>query len=114
LEFGVLPPDTVPFCVLLLSRHRTLIRWFYGDSSLFPRGQSSRAPGKPVAPMMLSLSIMLIAGLIIAGFAVTGVVLGMFVAKTAPVGYQDEKGFHFGAQQSVDSYAFDVHHAKAA
>jgi hypothetical protein len=64
--------------------------------------------------MMLSQSIMLIAGIIIAGFAVTGVVLGMVIAKTAPVGYQDEKGFHFGAQQShAKTYAFDVH-AKAA
>ncbi|HWC59535.1 MAG TPA: hypothetical protein VHC44_07550 [Verrucomicrobiae bacterium] len=56
---------------------------------------------------------MMIVGLVIAGFAVTGVVLGMFVAKTAPVGYQDEKGFHFGAQ-SAETLAFDVQHAKAA
>jgi hypothetical protein len=67
-----------------------------------------------VALLMLSQSIMLIAGLIIAGFAVTGVVLGVFIAKTAPVGYQDEKGFHYGAQKSADTYAFDVRHAKAA
>jgi len=68
-----------------------------------------------MAPMMLNPSIMLIAGLIIAGFAVTGVAIGMFVAKTAPVGYQDEKGFHFGAQPSTtETIAFDVRHAKAA
>ena len=68
-----------------------------------------------MAPMMLIPSIMLIAGLIIAGFAVAGVVLGTVIAKTAPVGYQDEKGFHFGAQpSSTDSVAFDVRHAKAA
>lgn len=90
------------------------MRWFYGDSDVFPRDDPWKARGNPVAPMMLSLSIMLIAGLIIAGFAVTGVVLGVFVAKTAPVGYQDEKGFHFGAQQSANSYALDVRHAKAA
>ncbi len=60
---------------------------------------------------------MMIAGLIIAGFAVTGVVIGMFVAKTAPVGYQDEKGFHFGADQSAhaaETFAFELPHAKAA
>jgi hypothetical protein len=59
---------------------------------------------------------MMIAGLIIAGFAVTGMVLGMVIAKTAPVGYQDEKGFHFGADQSAhaETYAYDVQHAKAA
>jgi len=56
---------------------------------------------------------MLIAGFIIASFVVTGVVLGKVIAKTAPVGYQDEKGFHFGTEPSADSYAFDVH-AKAA
>ena len=68
-----------------------------------------------MAPMMLIPSIMLIAGLIIAGFAVTGVVLGAIIARTAPVGYQDEKGFHLGAQpSSTETVAFDVRHAKAA
>jgi hypothetical protein len=57
---------------------------------------------------------MLIAGFIIAGFVVTGVVLGKVIAKTAPVGYQDEKGFHFGTEPSVNTVAFDVRHAKAA
>jgi hypothetical protein len=56
---------------------------------------------------------MMIAGLVIVGFAITGMVLGMVVAKTAPVGYQDEKGFHFGADQSAP-YAYEVPHAKAA
>ena len=68
-----------------------------------------------MAPLMLNPSIMLIAGLIIAGFAVTGMVIGALVARTAPVGYQDEKGFHFGAQPSTtETLAFDVRHAKAA
>ena len=58
---------------------------------------------------------MLIAGLIIVGFAVTGMAIGALVAKTAPVGYQDEKGFHLGAQPSAtETIAFDVRHAKAA
>jgi len=64
---------------------------------------------------MLNPSIMLIAGLIIVGFAVTGMAIGALVAKTAPVGYQDEKGFHLGAQpSSTETIAFDVSHAKAA
>jgi len=68
-----------------------------------------------MAPMMLQPSIMLIAGFIIAGFALTGVVLGKIIAKTAPVGYQDEKGFHYGTQPSTtESLAFEVRHAKAA
>ena len=49
--------------------------------------------------------------------AAAGVVLGMVVAKTAPVGYQDEKGFHFGPADSAhaaENYAFEVPHAKAA
>ena len=59
---------------------------------------------------------MMIAGLIIAGFAVTGLVFGMVITRTAPVGYQDDKGFHFGAAQSehAETYAYDVQHAKAA
>ena len=65
--------------------------------------------------MLLYRNIMLIAGFIIAGFVVTGVVLGKVIAKTAPVGYQDEKGFHYGAQPSAtETIAFDVRHAKAA
>lgn len=55
---------------------------------------------------------MLIAGLIIAGLMAAGLVLGMVVAKVAPVGYEDEKGFHFGTQQSAR--ALEVRHAKAA
>ena len=66
--------------------------------------------------MMLNPSIMLIAGLIIAGFAVTGVAIGMFVAKTAPVGYQDETGFNFGVQSASasQSVSFDLPKVKAA
>jgi len=65
--------------------------------------------------MMLNQSIMLIAGLIIVGFAAVGMVLGTVIARTAPVGYQDEKGFHFGVEASeTETAAFDVHHAKAA
>jgi hypothetical protein len=70
-----------------------------------------------MALLMLNPVNMMIAGLIIAGFAAAGVVLGMVVAKTAPVGYQDEKGFHFGSADSAhaaENYAFEVPHAKAA
>jgi hypothetical protein len=70
-----------------------------------------------VAPLMLVPINMMIAGLIIVGFAAAGVVLGMVIAKTAPVGYQDEKGFHFGPADSAhaaENYAFEVPHAKAA
>ena len=80
----------------------------------FPRGH---LPGPPLASLMLIPAIMLIAGLIIAGFAVVGMGIAMVVAKTAPVGYQDEKGFHFGADESShasETYAFEVPHAKAA
>ena len=69
-----------------------------------------------MAPLMLYRSIMLIAGIILAGFAVTGVVFGFVITKTAPVGYQDEQGFHYGAHESVatETLAFEVPHAKAA
>ena len=81
----------------------------------FPRGTSLTGRKRLMAPMMLNPSIMLIAGLIIVGFAAVGMVLGSVVAKTAPVGYQDEKGFHFGVEASeTETAAFDVRHAKAA
>jgi hypothetical protein len=34
--------------------------------------------------------------MIMAGFTVTGLVVGMFATATAPVGYEDAAGFHFG------------------
>ena len=47
-----------------------------------------------------------------------GLVLGLVAAKTAPVGFQDEKGFHFGPEQtaahSEPTFAFEVPHAEAA
>jgi len=59
---------------------------------------------------------MMIAALIIVGFVVAGVVLGLFAAASAPVGFQDEKGFHFGPEQTMhaeENFAFEVHHAHA-
>ena len=38
------------------------------------------------------MSILIIA----TGFTVTGLILGLFATATAPVGYEDETGFHFG------------------
>jgi hypothetical protein len=59
----------------------------------------------------------MIVALIILGFALAGVVLGFFAVTAAPVGYQDEKGFHFGPDKAVsteETFALDVSHAKAA
>ncbi len=38
------------------------------------------------------MSILIIA----TGFTVTGLIVGLFATATAPVGYEDESGFHFG------------------
>ena len=38
------------------------------------------------------MSILIIA----TGFTVTGLIIGLFATATAPVGYEDETGFHFG------------------
>lgn len=38
--------------------------------------------------------------LIVAGLLVAGLVIGFFATATAPVGYEDEKGFHFGSETS--------------
>ncbi len=40
----------------------------------------------------------MIVALIIVGFVALGVVIGFFATATAPVGYQDEVGFHFGPE----------------
>jgi hypothetical protein len=60
---------------------------------------------------------MMIAVIVLLGFAVVGLAIGMIVAASAPVGYQDEKGFHFGPENSVprtqENFAFEVSHAKA-
>lgn len=60
---------------------------------------------------------MMIAGLIILGLVVAGVALGLYALTSAPVGFQDEKGFHFGPDQAPktqETFAFEVSHAKAA
>ena len=38
------------------------------------------------------MSILIIA----TGFILTGILVGLFATATAPVGYEDESGFHFG------------------
>ena len=60
---------------------------------------------------------MMIVALVIAGLVVAGVALGIFAATSAPVGYQDAKGFHFGPDKVTkreEHFAFEVSHAKAA
>lgn len=60
---------------------------------------------------------MMIAGLVIAGFVVAAVALGLYAMAAAPVGYQDEKGFHFDqpskTARTKETFAFKVSHAKA-
>ena len=43
----------------------------------------------------------MIATLFILGFTAIGSVAAMFAATKAPMGYQDETGFHYGPAQSV-------------
>lgn len=62
---------------------------------------------------------MMIAALIVLGLAASGVVLGVYAVMSAPVGYQDQAGFHFGGSDKVadaraqEAFAFDASHAKA-
>jgi hypothetical protein len=41
----------------------------------------------------------MIVALIILGFVALGVVIGFLSAASAPVGYEDEHGFHFGPEE---------------
>ena len=45
------------------------------------------------------------------GLMLAGLGLAMFAYFSAPVGYQDEKGFHFGVQHSA---SIEARHARAA
>jgi hypothetical protein len=59
---------------------------------------------------------MMIVALIVVGLAAAGVIMGLFAATAAPVGYQDEKGFHFGPDKvthAEETFGFEVSHAKA-
>ena len=39
--------------------------------------------------------------LIMVGVVTSGLIIGLFATATAPVGYEDESGFHFGPQQGA-------------
>ena len=43
----------------------------------------------------------MIATLIIIGFTIAGSVVAMIAASKAPMGYQDQNGFHFAPGQTV-------------
>ena len=38
--------------------------------------------------------------LIVIGFVASGLIFGLFATATAPMGYEDESGFHFGPEKS--------------
>jgi hypothetical protein len=84
-----------------------------GKYAFSPGAHTQRAGGTIDA----DFSHMMIAVIVLLGFALAGLVVGMVVAATAPVGYQDEKGFHFGPENTVpntqETFALEVSHAKA-
>ena len=48
---------------------------------------------------MLLASDLMITVLVILGFLAIGTAICLITAATAPVGYQDETGFHFGPER---------------
>lgn len=60
---------------------------------------------------------MMIAALVISGFVVAAVALGLYAMVAAPVGYQDEKGFHFDQRtkspRAKEAFGLKVSQAKA-
>jgi len=91
---------------------------FYRISRYFPREDYGIPRENPGGTLDAQSDDMMIAALIVGGLFVMGVVLGVVAVKTAPVGFQDEKGFHFGPEQtathSEPTFAFEIPHAKAA
>jgi hypothetical protein len=73
--------------------------------------------GNPGGTIDASSDNMMIAAIVLLGFALAGLVVGLMVAATAPVGYQDEKGFHFGPENTMphtqETFGYEVSHAKA-
>lgn len=61
-----------------------------------------------MAPALLS-DVMIIA-LIIIGLTAIGLVIGLVAASNAPVGYQDEAGFHFGPEYATATAQKEVAH----
>jgi hypothetical protein len=60
--------------------------------------------GTPVAMRSVMMTMLIItAALFAAGFFVEVV-----SAATAPVGYQDENGFHFGSENSAPAEGFEI------
>lgn len=85
----------------------------------FPPGRIRKARGTPGGTADALVHDMMIAALVVSGLFVLGFAIGMVAVKTAPVGFQDEKGFHFGpdeaaAAHSETTFAFEVPHAEAA
>jgi hypothetical protein len=97
----------------------------YGTLETLPQGRNTdfvpSSPGwdrgNPGGTIDASSDNMMLATIVLLGFAVAGLAVGMIVTATAPVGYQDEKGFHFGAESTVphtdEAFGFEVSHAKA-
>jgi len=56
----------------------------------------------------------MIALLIILGLVTAGLVIGFAATATAPVGFQDESGFHYGPDQEEAEYPVAVAHPKPA
>jgi len=56
----------------------------------------------------------MIALLLVIGFVAIGIVIGLFAATTAPVGYQDETGFHYGPSEVKEQVVCPVTEPKLA
>jgi hypothetical protein len=55
------------------------------------------------------IAVLVMFGFIVAGLVGAGLVIGLIVTATAPVGYQDETGFHFGQERGVSEQV--IHYA---
>ena len=54
----------------------------------------------------------MIAVLILSGLVVAGLILGFVATATAPVGYQDEGGFHYGPEEAISEERAPVRPAR--
>ena len=54
----------------------------------------------------------MIAGLILLSLVAIGIISGLFATASAPVGFQDEQGFHFGSENEATQSTYSYPHAE--
>lgn len=69
-------------------------------------------PNKGLAPTVLTITRMLTSLICLAAILAAGFFIEVIAASSAPVGYEDENGFHFGPESTVTSSEEEAYFAE--